>query len=480
MSELKQRTTRGLLWGGINNAVQLVLTTAFGIVLARLLNIEDYGMIGQLTLFTAIANTLQESGFTSALANKREVRHEDYNAVFWFSTLMGLALYLILFFAAPLIARFYGNPQVTPLARYLFLSFLFSSMGTAQSAYLFRHLMVKQRALSQLPALFLSGSIGVIMVLNDMAYWGLATQTLVYIGFTTLFYWYQSPWRPSFHIDFRPLKEMFGYSSKLLVTSLFTQLNNNLINTLLGRFYTEKEVGDYSQAYKWNSMAATFINGTIVSVAQPTLAAVADQRDRQQAVFRKMLRFTAFLSFPLMLGLALVAKEFIVIALGEKWMPSVPILQLLCLWGACAPIATLYTNLLFSKEKSNVYMWNTIVQCLLQLAAMLISYPYGIHVMVASFVSINVVWLFVWHYYVHKETGLTLWNALKDVVPFLAIAVVSLAAAWLVTQSIGNLYLLLAVKVGVAVPVYILLMWLSNATIFRESMEYLWHKNRKA
>jgi O-antigen/teichoic acid export membrane protein len=205
---------------------------------------------------------------------------------------------------------------------------------------------------------------------------------------------------------------------------------------------------------------------------------VADHRDRQLAVFRKMLRFTAFLSFPLMLGLAFVSKEFIVIALGEKWMPSVSILQLLCIWGAFAPIATLYTNLLLSKGKSDVYMWSTMSQCLLQLGAMLVCYPHGIHVMVVASVSISVGWLAVWHYFVHRETGLTLWHALKDVVPFLVITAISLAAGLVVTQGLTNLYVLLAVKILTVAAVYLLLMWLSNATIFRESIAYLRHVHK--
>ncbi|MDR0962081.1 MAG: lipopolysaccharide biosynthesis protein [Mediterranea sp.] len=473
MSELKQRTAHGLMWGGINNGVQLVLNAVFGVVLARILNSEDYGMVGQLAIFTAIANTLQDSGFTTALANRREVRHEDYNAVFWFSTLMGVGMYLLLFFCAPFIADFYGNPQVTPLARYLFLGFLLSSISIAQNAYLFRHLMVKQRAMAQLPALFLSGSIGIVLAWNGMTYWGIATQTLTYIGFTTLFYWHFSPWRPTLRIDFRPLKEMFGFSSKMLVTNLFVQLNANVVSALLGRLYTEKEVGYYTQGNKWHSMAAMFITGMIGNVAQPTLAEVSDNRDRQRAVFRKMLRFAAFLSFPMMLGLALIAREFIVIVIGDKWLDSVPILQMLCVWGAFAPLSSIYTNLILSKGKSDIYMWSIIVQCCLQLIGILLVYPYGVHAIVALSVTINVSWILVWHYFVRREIGLSLWHALKDMLPFLFITLLTLGVSRYATLGIHNAYLLFVAKIGIAIPLYIALMWLSNAKIFRESVSYL-------
>ena len=147
---LKEKTAKGLFWGGFSNGIQQLLNLLFGIFLARLLSREDYGMIGMLSIFSLIAGSLQESGFTAALTNKREVRHQDYNAVFWFSSAMGFTLYVVLFFCAPYIAKFYDNPALTPLARYSFLGFFISSLGTAQSAYMFRNLMVKQKAVSTL------------------------------------------------------------------------------------------------------------------------------------------------------------------------------------------------------------------------------------------------------------------------------------------------------------------------------------------
>ncbi|MDR1005001.1 MAG: lipopolysaccharide biosynthesis protein [Prevotellaceae bacterium] len=473
MSELKQRTTRGLLWGGISNGAQQLMNFLFGIVLARLLNADDYGTVGMLAIFTALAGTLQDSGFTVALANRREVKHEDYNAVFWFSTLVGVTLYLILFCCAPLIARFFHKPELTWLSRYVFLGFLIASMGTAQHAYLFRNLMVKQKALSQIPALVAAGSVGVWMAWRGMSYWGLATQTLVFIALTNLSFWYYSPWRPSLKIDFRPLRSMFGFGSKLLVTNLFNQLNGNLLSALLGRLFTSADVGHYTQASKWNTQAFAFINGMIGSVAQPVLAEVSHDAARQCAVFRKMLRFASFLSFPVMLGLALTAREFIVITVTDKWLPCVPLLQMLCVWGAFVPVTTLYTNLLLSKGRSNIYMWNIMAQCVLQLAVMLASYRYGIQAMVGLFVAVNVGWLPVWHHFVAREIRLPLRHVLKDVLPFALLAVATMGIAYLCTRSLTNIYLLFAGKVAVAAAVYLLLMRVSNAVIFRETMQYL-------
>ncbi len=475
---LKQRTAKGLFWEGLSNGMRQLLGLAFGIALARLLDDTDYGMIGVLGIFSAVANTLQESGFIMALANKRDVAHKDYNAVFWFSLLTGLGIYVLLFFSAPLIARFFGSDELIPLSRFLFLGFVMSGATTAHSAYLFRNLMSKQRAFSQVPALLLSGIVGVTMACNGMSYWGIATQNLVYIGVVNACYWYFSPWRPTLRIDFRPLREMFGFSSKVLVTNLFLQANNNLLSTVLGYFYSKADVGVYTQSAKWNSMGSSLIEGMINGVAQPVLSTVNDDASRQLNVLRKMLRFAAFLSFPAMLGLALIAEEFILISITAKWLACVPILQMLCIWGAFIPVITLYTRLLISKGKSDVYMWNTIALSLLQLLVMLVMYPYGIRAMVAVFVSINVAWLAVWQYFVWREVRLTPWAAFKDIAPFALTAAAAMAAAYFLTDGIDNLYLKMGTKVVAAAAFYTGIMRWADAAILRECLNYFTKKNK--
>lgn len=472
-SALKGKTAKGLFWGGLSNAIQQLLNLFFGIFLARILSANDYGMVGMLTIFVLIANALQESGFTAALANKREVSDNDYNAVFWFSFLMGLCMYAILFFCAPLISAFYNKPQLTSLSRFLFLSFLISSTGIAHNAVLFRNLMVKQKALSQILALILSGTIGVIMAMNKMAYWGLAMQSVIYIATLNICYWFFSPWRPTLHIDFHPLKGMIVFSSKILVTNIFSQVNNNIFSVLLGKFYTTAEVGFYTQASKWNFMGHSLISGMVNSVAQPVLSEVNDQKNRQLSVFRKMLRFTSFIAFPALFGLACIAPELITIAITDKWKQSIEMLQILCIWGSVLPIIILYSNLLISKGKSNIYMCNTIVIGLLSLLVLLLIYPYGIFTMIVVFVSLNIAWLFVWHYFVWKEIGLSLWGALKDMIPFAVVAFISVFIANEVGKYIPNIYIELASKIIIAATVYIFIMWLSKAQVFKESIQYL-------
>ena len=187
------------MWGGLNSGIQQLVGLAFGIVLGRLLSPSDYGMMAMISIFSLVATALQDSGFRTALTNIEHPKDEDYNSVFWFNIIMASSLYLILFFAAPLIGEYYHTPRVVPLCRYAFLSIVIASFGTAQSAYLFKHLRAKQQAEAGALAVILSSLTGVGMAFAGMAYWSLATQGLVYVGINTLLQWHFSPWRPSIH-----------------------------------------------------------------------------------------------------------------------------------------------------------------------------------------------------------------------------------------------------------------------------------------
>lgn len=478
-SSLKERTAKGLFWGGLGSGVQQFMSLLFGVILARILTQEDYGMVGVLAVFSAMATSIQEGGFTAALVNKRKVRHEDYNAVFWFSSLSGLLMYLILFACAPLIADFFHEPALTAVARVLFLGFLLGSLGVSHNALLLKRMKMRERAVIDVISLVISNAIGVTLVLNGFAYWGLVIQTVIFALITLLLRWYYSTFRPTFTFDFRPLKEMFPFSIKILLTGFFVAINTHVITLFLGRLFTKHEVGDYTQGQKWSTIGSSIVNNILQHVSHPVLVEAGDDMARQKNVFRKMLRFAAFISFPTMLGLALVSEELIVLLITEKWLTSVPILQLLSVWGAFIPITTLYRQLTFVHSKSEVYMWSTIATGILQVALLFLLHQQGIHIMVLSFVCINLLWLFVWQYYAHKLIHLRFWEVIKDLAPYLLIALFVLGIAYLATLSVTNLFLSLILKIVISAVLYIFIMRYSNSVIYRESMHYFKNMRKK-
>ena len=486
MESLKEKTAKGLFWGGMNNGIQQLLGFVFGILLARKLDPSDYGLIAMITIFSLIATALQNSGFSTALVNQKEQKASDYNAVFWFNILMGGTIYLILFFSAPLIADYYHEPRLVALCRYAFIGLLFSCSGVAQAAYLFKNLRAKQLAKASIIATLVSSTIAVVMAWMGCSYWSLATQTNLFILISTLLRWHYSDWRPSLHVDFSFIRKSFPFSVKILISDVLTHVNNNVMNILLGRYYSAHDTGNYNQAYQWNNKCTSLVQGMVKQVDQAVLVSVRDDRERQLAVLRKLVRFAAFISFPLLLGFGIIAKEFIVLAIGEKWLVSAEYLQWLCVCGAIAPISVLLADLVISKGKSGTFMGCTLALGLLEILAMLLLYPYGISMMVKAYVAINLIWLFVWFFFVRRLTAYTLLMFLKDIVPFAfaAVAVMQftryftayVADSLLFIGNYATLWLLLVSRVVLAALLYFLVMKAAHAKILDETLHFFTNK----
>ena len=479
MASLKEKTASGLLWGALNNGLMQLLNIVFGIFLARLLAPSDYGLLGMLTIFTAVASTLQESGFTSALVNKRDADNSDYNSVFWFSTLMGCLLYCLLFAATPLIASYFRQPDLLTLARVAFIAIPLSAVGVVPQAYMFKHLQVKEATVLRVSSLVVSGTAGVVLAFNGMAYWSLVCQQLIYVGATSLGKYLLVPWRPSLRIDFGPVRRMFGFSCKIMLTTIITTINQNVLTFIFGRLFPAGIVGEYTQGNKWNTMASGLVSGTTAQVMQPVFASVSDDSNRQAGVVRKMMRFTAFLAFPVMFGLGIVSEEFIITAISAKWAGCVPMLQVLCVGGAFLPIQQVLQNLLVSRGRSDVFMWVTLAQVLIQTAIVLLTARFGIMVMLGVCVAFNVAWTGVWQLYASRVIPLRAIDTLKDTMPFMISAVIAMTIACIAAAWTDSLVLSMAVKMVVAAATYYIIMRLAHAHIMDECIDYLLHKKRK-
>ena len=475
---LKEKTAKGIFWGGISNGVQQIISVLFGIVLARILSPGEYGMVGMLALFNGIACALQESGFTAALVNKKDIKTEDYNAVFWFSFLSGIVLYIILYLTAPLISIFFNQPELTDIARVLFLGFVISGIGVSHNAFLLKNLMVKKRAVIDIIATTLSAVIGLYLALNHMSYWSLVIQSLSFIVVTNILRWFLVSWKPSVSINFKPLKEFYLFSFKLLLTRICHLVNTHIFSVLLGKAYDETQVGYYSQGQKWMTIGVLPIGNTISGIAQPIFANVTDDNERLVSVFRKLLRFIAFITFPVMFGIAFISNELIVVTIGEKWLNCVPILQILCIYGAFGPIWDLHIHLLVSRGKSNLYFWFSLLFGIIQLAIVLAAFPLGLINMLKIYTLTYILGLLILHVCTKKYVPMKFLYFFKDILPYIIITIAVFFITYLIMIKVDNLYLSLAGKIVISVILYIGVMWGCRSAAFWESMEFLLKKKK--
>ena len=470
---LKEKTAKGLLWGALNSGSTQLLNLIFGIFLGRLITPAEYGIVGVLSIFTLIAGNLQSSGFTQALVNLKAPRNEDYTAVFWFNTLTSFVLYALLFLSAPLIARFFHQPCLVEVSRFVFLSFVISSFGIAHNAYMTKNMMNRELAIIGAIALLCSGGVATFLAFYGFSYWSLAWQQIIYITVLNIGRYYYTPWRPSWHFTFEPVRKMFGFSVKILITNIINTLSNNILTLLFGRLYPIKAVGDYSQAYKWNTMASAFVANAVGQVAQPVLASVKEEQGRSVRVFRKMLRFTAFLSFPAMFGLAIISNEFILLTIGKRWIDAVPLLQMLCIGGAFVPFYTLYQNVAISNGRSDIYMFCNIAQIVLQLVIIGFFYHLGINTMVMVYTLFTIAWLFVWQWTARRIIGLRFREVIKDVMPTLCIALLVMVTTYFVTLSLHHLLLLLICRILIAALLYAAIMKLLHVEMMDELLLFV-------
>ena len=476
---LKEKTAKGLFWGILNSGTTQVLNVIIGILLGRMLSPDEWAPIGMIAIFSAIAGNLQSSGFSTAIVNMKEPTDNDYNAVFWFNTLASACIYLLLFALAPWIAVFFEQPCLTDLSRLIFLAFFISSFGISTNAYMTKNMMNREITIVNSCALVCSGVVAVILAFKGFSYWSLAWQQIVNATILVIGRFFFVKWRPSLKIDFSPICRTWKFAMNILVTMIINTVNNNILTFIFGKLFTKtpQVVGNFFQAFKWNTMAYQMVSGSIEQVAQPVLVEVREE-SQEIKVFRKMLRFTAFLAFPAMFGLALVANEFILSTIGPQWEACVPLLRILCIGGAFMPFYALYKNLIISQGRSDINMWLNISQIVLQMTLIFLTYQQGIQTVVGAYTLLNIIWLIVWQVFANRLIGVRLWDVCKDTIPFALISVILMATIWFITTDMTNIYLLLSVRILLAVILYAVIMRLLKVKMMDECIQFILKKKR--
>lgn len=483
MDNLKEKTAKGLFWGALNNGTIQVLNVLIGIMLGRKLSPEEWAPIGMIAIFSAIAGNLQSSGFSTAIVNMKAPTSNDYNAVFWFNTLVSAIVYLVLFACAPWIAWFFEQPCLTDLSRFIFLAFFISSFGISTNAYMMKNMMQREMTIVGVTALIISGITAIILAFQGYSYWSLAWQQVINAFVLVVGRWVFVKWRPSFKVDFTPIRQTFRFSMNILITMIINTVNNHILTFVFGKLFTRtpQVVGNFFQAFKWDTMAYQTVGGTIEQVAQPVLVNLRDNEDesREVRVFRKMMRFTAFLAFPAMFGLSLVSEEFILATIGQKWIDCVPLLRVLCIGGAFMPFYSLYKNLIISQGRADLNMWLNISQIVLQFVLIFATYQQGILMVVYAYSILNVVWLLAWQFFAHRMIGLRLVHVLKDTLPFALISGAVMVASHFATMQFDNVYLLLTLRIVMAAVLYVGIMKLLRVKIMDECIKFLFKKTSK-
>lgn len=416
---LKRKTVKGVVWSTLERFSVAGVNFIFGLILARLLMPTDYGAIAMLSIFMAIAQTFIDSGFSNALIRKPDRTETDNATAFYFNIGVGLAAYFSLYLAAPYIAQFYKTSILIPLTRIMGLNLLLNSLCVVQQALLTARIDFKTQAKISLSAAIISGLVGIGFAYAGYGVWALAIQSVLASVIRTILLWILAKWRPKAKFSKQSFRNLFGYGSKLLASGLLDTIYNNLYTIVIGKRFSVATLGVYSRADQWANFLAINVTGILQRVTFPILSSIQNEDERLRVNYRKFLRVSGFVIFPLMMGLAAIADPLTRFILTDKWADSIPLLRILCFALMFYPIHAINLNLLQVKGRSDLFLRLEIYKKILGVATLCVTIPMGITAMCVGRVFTSWVALAMNTHYTGKLIHLGFFQQLKDYIPTL-------------------------------------------------------------
>lgn len=372
------------IWRFAERCGAQLVTFIVSIVLARILMPEDYGTVALVTVFTTIMQVFVDSGLSTALIQKKDADDLDFSSVFYFNFAVCIILYLIMFFAAPVIASFYEIPELTPIVRVISLTIVISGVKGVQQSYVSRNMLFKRFFYATLGGTIFSAFLGIAMAYAGFGVWAIVAQQLSNTAIDTLILWITVKWRPQKKFSWERLKRLLSFGWKMLVSSLLDTVYNNIWSLIIGKMYSATELAYYNQGDKFPSVVTNNINASIDSVLLPTMAGAQDDCMRVKTMTRRAIKTSTYIMAPLMMGLAFCADSIVRLVLTAKWLPCVPFLRIFCVTYMFYPIHTANLNAIKAMGRSDLFLKLEIIKKIMGLCILLLTMQYGVKVMAYS------------------------------------------------------------------------------------------------
>ena len=477
-ASLKQKTARTLKWNTIDKFASQVLYAVTGVVLANVLSKSDFGLVGAMLVFQAFASLFVDSGFSSALIQKKTPTETDYCTVFYFNLAMSVAIYAVLWFCAPLIADIFGDERLVSLSRVMFLSFILNATAIVQTNRLMKQMTVARVAIGNTLGLVVSGAVGIWMAFAGYGAWAIVWQTIVLAAVKSLFLWLTTGWVPRSRFSMASLRSVFSVGSGVMMSSFLNTVSLNVYSFIIGAYYNLVKLGCYTQADKWSKMGVMSISQILTSSFLPVLSGCQDDAERYCRMMRKMNRFTAYLVFPLMLLLITAAEPIFHILFGTKWDEAIVMFQILAARGIFVVLTSLYNNYILALGKSRSLIVYEIVKDVLMVAAIVVTIPLGVEAMIWGQLAASVIFYVYAIFEAGHLTGYRPSLMVLDAVPYAAIACVAMAAQWGVWYAVGNAWASLLLQTAVGLGVYYLANRLLHSKIQDEVLGFVLRRRK--
>lgn len=481
---LKLKTARTLKWNVIDRVSQQVLYAVTGIVLARELSQSDFGLVGAVLIFQAFASLLVDSGFSSALIQRKQPTRLDYSSVLWFNMAVAVAIYILLWFAAPLIATWFENDaRLIPLSRVMFLSFIINASAIVQANRFIKQMNVRPVAMSNAIGLAVGAVVGIWMAVTGWGAWAIVWQTIVNAAVKSIILWSVSKWVPMMRISWTSLRSFMSVGMGMMFTSFLNTLFLNIYSFFIGNRVGLTSLGYYTQSDKWSKMGISSLSQVLTSTFLPVLSGVQDDQAHFGKMVRKMNRFTAYLLFPATIGLAIIATPLFHVLFGTKWDASILLFQLLLVRGIFTVLTGLYSNYLLSLGRSRLIFWMEVLRDGTALLALAATFPYmaettphnpvyGVSILLwGQLIASIVAWIGTL-ICVARQTKISALAYIIDCIPYLVITMIMLLVIYVVQMFITNDWLSLLASIAVGAVLYLGINHLLHSKIQADAIAY--------
>ena len=474
---LRSKTLGALSWSFLESIGVQGVRFIVGIVLARLLFPEQFGLIGMLMIFMAVAQSFLDSGFGAALIQKRDATQTDTCSIFYFNIPVGLAAAGLLCLIAPWIAAFYNQPILTPLMRALSLTIVINSFGLIQGTILAKQINFKTLTKVSLIASIMSGIIGVTLAATGFGVWSLVIQQISSAFFRTVFLWLSSDWRPAFIFSLKSLREMFSFGSRLLASGILNQMFDNLYSLVIGKLFSATDLGFFTRANTLAELPSQTLSGMVGRVTFPVFSTIQDDPARLKRGMKKALTTLVLVNFPMMIGLAAIARPLVLMLLTEKWAECIPYMQLFCFLGLSYPVHAINLNLLQALGRSDLFLRLEIIKKVLIVVSIAVTWRWGISAMICGRIAIGIISYYLNSYYTGVLIGYPIREQLRDLFSYLIMA----ALMGLMVYAAGllpfrNLWSMLLVQITIGIVIYVGLCRLFRLSAFMGIWQTGWNK----
>lgn len=443
---LKNKTVKGVGWSAIDNVSQFGVTFLVSVVLARLLSPDEYGLIGIITIFTTVCNTLIGGGFGSALIRKKNATDDDYNTAFIVNLGLSILLYFVIYLCAPFIATFFNREELIPLTRVASISMVVIALSLVQQTRLIKRIDFKTQTKITFTAAILSGVVGIAMAALGFGVWALVAQGLVGTSTRTILYYFFNHWVPKFRFSVTSFKDLFGFGWKMMVSGVLDSVWKELYQVVVGKFYSPATLGQYTRAKGFSRMFSSNLTNVIQRVTYPVLSDIQDDKERMKSAYRRIIKTTLFITAICMFFLGAISEPFIYCLIGPKWHEASTYLPLICITGSLYPLHAINLNMLKVQGRSDLFLGLEIIKKIISIVPLSVGAFIGIKPMLYVNILTSIISYFLNSHYSGKFLNYSSWMQLRDIAPGYCIAIITALSVYFLKYLPVNYWIVLSLQ----------------------------------